>query len=298
MPIIETTGLKYNIQKIIGLFSVVRGYNIFVIVVAQYLTSIYILSFDENVWDVILNPSLFLLVLSSSLVIAAGYIINNFYDSEKDQINKPAKTAIDNLVSKKTKLTIYFIFNTIAVMLSSFISLRAAIFMAVFSFAIWLYSHKLKRITFIGNLVASILAIVPFFAIFLYYKNISVLIILHATFLSLLILIRELVKDMVSYRGDLIYGYNTIPVEYSMNTSRYIISFLVLLTLVPGILLTQFNEVGLMHIYFYFSLGVLSVFIFGLWYLKGVKWYLLQYNIIKFLIIAGVFSIALVPYSF
>lgn len=267
------------------------------IVVAQYLTSIYILSFDDDVWDVILNPSLFLLVFSSSLVIAAGYIINNFYDSEKDKINKPTKTAIDNLVSNKTKLTIYFIFNTVAVLLSFFISIRAAIFMAVFSFAIWLYSHKLKRITFVGNLVASILAIVPFFAIFLYYKNISVLIILHATFLSLLILIRELVKDMLSYRGDLIYGYQTIPVKYSMKVSKYIVSFLIILTLVPGILLTQFNEVGLMHIYFYFSMGVLSVFLLGLWYLRGVKWYLLQYNIIKILILAGVFSIALVPYS-
>ena len=83
-----------------------------------------------------------------------------------------------------------------------------------------------------------------------------------------------------------------------METSKYIISFLVVLTLIPGILLIQFNEVGLMHIYFYFSLGVLSVFLLGLWYLKGVKWYLLQYNIIKILIVAGVFSIALVPYSF
>lgn len=182
-------------------------------------------------------------------------------------------------------------------LLSLFISLRAAIFMAVFSFAIWLYSHKLKRITFIGNLVASILAIVPFFAIFLYYKNISVLIILHATFLSLLILIRELVKDMLSYRGDLIYGYQTIPVKYSMKVSKYIVSFLILLTLLPGIILTQFNEVGLMQVYFYFSLGVLSVFLVGLWYLRGVKWYLLQYNIIKILILAGIFSIALVPYS-
>jgi 4-hydroxybenzoate polyprenyltransferase len=269
-----------------------------VIVVAQYLTSIYILSFDDDVWDVVLNPSLFLLVLSSSLVIAAGYIINSFYDSEKDQINKPSKTALDNLVSQKTKLTIYFIFNTVATLLSLFISVRAAIFMAVFSFAIWLYSHKLKRITFIGNLVASILAIVPFFAIFLYYKNVSILIVLHAIFLSLLILIRELVKDMLSYRGDLIYGYQTIPVRYSMEVSKYLISFLVLLTLIPGILLTQFNEVGLMHIYFYFSLGVLSVFLLGLWYLSGIKWYLLQYNIIKILIVAGVFSIALVPYSF
>ena len=248
--------------------------------------------------DVILNQKLFLIIFSSSLVIAAGYIINSFYDSEKDQINKPTKTAIDNLVSKKTKLTIYFIFNTAAVLISLLISYRAALFMAVFSFAIWLYSHKLKRITIVGNVVASILAIVPFFAIFLYYKNISVLIVLHAFFLSLLILIRELVKDMLSYRGDLIYGYNTIPVKYSMQTSRIIITFLVVISIVPSLLLTQFHEVGAMKIYFYFSSGVLSVFILGLWYLRGVKWYLLQYNIIKILIIAGVFSIALVPYSF
>ncbi len=235
--------------------------------------------------------------MSSSLVIAAGYIINSFYDSEKDQINKPTKTAIDNLVSKKTKLTIYFIFNAAAVLIGLFISIRAALFMAVFSFAIWLYSHKLKRITFVGNVVASILAIVPFFAIFLYYKNISVLIMLHATFLSLLILIRELVKDMLTYRGDLIYGYQTIPVRYSMQTSRIIITLLVAMTLIPSLLLTQFHAVGAMKIYFYFSSGVLSVFVFGLWYMRGVKWYLLQYNIIKFLIIAGVFSIALVPYK-
>ncbi len=230
-------------------------------------------------------------------MIAAGYIINNFYDSGKDKINKPSKTALDDLVSQKTKLTIYFIFNTVATLISFIISYRAAIFMAVFSFAIWFYSHKLKRITFIGNLVASILSIVPFFAIFLYYKNISVLIVLHAVFLSLLILIRELVKDMLSYRGDLIYGYQTIPVKYSMELSKYIISLLVILALVPGFLLTQFPEVGAMKVYFYFSLGVLSVFVLGLWYLNGVKWYLLQYNIIKILIIAGVFSIALVPYS-
>ncbi len=102
---------------------------------------------------------------------------------------------------------------------------------------------------------------------------------------------------MLSYRGDLIYGYQTIPVKYSMELSKYIISLLVILALVPGFLLTQFPEVGAMKVYFYFSLGVLSVFVLGLWYLNGVKWYLLQYNIIKILIIAGVFSIALVPYS-
>ena len=264
---------------------------------AQYLTSIYILSFDDNVWDVILNPSLFVLVLSSALIVAAGYIINAFYDFEKDSINKPSKTAIDNLVSKKTKLSVYFLFNIIAVVISFAVSFRAALFMFLYAFGIWIYSHKLKRITFVGNIVASILAITPFFAIFLYYKHISELIVLHASYLYLLILIRELLKDMQSYKGDLIFGYMTIPVRYSLYVSRVLISALVLLALIPGYLLTRFPEVGSMDVYFHFSLGVLFVFLVGLWSLKGLKWSLFQYNIIKFLILAGVFSIALVPYS-
>lgn len=277
--------------------SVVRSYNIIVIALAQYLTSIYILSSDSSILKVLFNPTLFLLVFSSSLIIAAGYIINDFYDSEKDKINKPSKSAIGELVSQKTKLSIYFLFNTIAFLISFGVSYRAAFFMAAYSFGIWIYSHKLKRITFIGNLVASSLAIIPFFAIFLYYKNISILIILHATFLYILILLRELVKDMLNYRGDLIYEYQTIPVKYSEKTSKYVISILVVIALIPGFLLTQFSEVGAMKVYFYFSLGVLFVFVLGLWYLRGVKWYLLQYNIIKFLILAGVFSITLVPFS-
>ncbi|MEN8136814.1 MAG: geranylgeranylglycerol-phosphate geranylgeranyltransferase [Bacteroidota bacterium] len=278
------------------MLSVVRGYNILVIVLAQYLTSIYILSYDDNVWDVILNPTLFILVFSSSLVIAAGYIINAFYDFEKDRINKPSKTALDNLVSQRTKLGVYVLFNSVAIIISLAVSVRAAFFMLSYAFGIWMYSHKLKKITFIGNIVASLLAITPFFAIFLYYRHISELIVLHATFLYLLILIRELVKDLLNYNGDLIYGYQTIPVRYTLNISRYVISVLVFLTLIPGFMLTRFSEVGAMEVYFYFSMGVLFVFVIGLWYLKGVKWYLLQYNIIKLLILAGVFSIALVPY--
>ena len=275
----------------------VRGYNIAVIVFAQYLASTYILSEDDSIIDIVLNPILFILVVSTSFIIAAGYIINNFYDSEKDIINKPAKVVIDNVVSNSTKLRIYFLFNFIGTLLSLFVSVRAFLFMSVFVFLIWIYSHKLKRVTLLGNIMAAMLVIFPFFAIFLYYKNISMVIILHATFISLLFFIRELVKDLNSLRGDLMYNYNTIPVRYGAKVSKIIITATTILTLVPSYLLTTLHEVGAMKIYFYFSLGVLSVFVVGLWTLKGVRWQLFQYNIIKLLIVAGVFSIALIPYS-
>jgi len=291
-----SANFKYHLNKFLSLLSVVRGYNIAVIVIAQYLTSIYILSYSDSLSEVLLNPTLFLIVLSSSLVIAAGYIINNFYDSEKDVINKPGKFAIDNVVSKRTKLGFYFLFNFLAAVFSLMVSFRAALFMGFYSFLIWIYSHKLKRITFIGNILAAVLAVFPFFAIFLYYGHVSLMILLHASFLYILILVRELLKDMHTYRGDLIYGYQTIPVRYSLNTSRAIITFLVVLCLALAYVLTTFHQVGAMRIYFYFSLGVLAVLEVGLWSLAGVKWYLFQYNIIKFLIVAGVFSIVLISY--
>jgi 4-hydroxybenzoate polyprenyltransferase len=69
-------------MKIISLFSVVRGYNIPVIILAQYLSALFILSPEKGTLANLLDLNLFLLVLASSLSIASGYIIN-FYDSQK-----------------------------------------------------------------------------------------------------------------------------------------------------------------------------------------------------------------------
>ena len=90
------------------------------------------------------------------MTIASGYIINNFYDSEKDLINRPQKSKLDRLVSQNTKLSFYFVLNFLAVVMASYVSFRAVIFFSVYIFAIWFYSHKLKKMPFIGNLTSAI----------------------------------------------------------------------------------------------------------------------------------------------
>ena len=91
---------KHIMLKFFSLFSVVRGYNILVIILAQYLTSIYILAPNLPLGDVLFDVNVLMLVLSSAAAIAAGYIINSFYDSDKDLINRPTKTVLDRLVSQ------------------------------------------------------------------------------------------------------------------------------------------------------------------------------------------------------
>ena len=288
---------KRLLLKMLSLFSVVRGYNILILIVAQYLTSAFILAPELPLRRVIFDANLFFLILSSATVIASGYIINNFYDSEKDLINRPKKTMLDRFVSQRTKLSVYFILNFAAIFFASYVSFRAVVFFSIYIFVIWFYSHRLKRILFVGNLVASILAIIPFFVVFIYYKNFETVIFIHATFLYLMIVMRELVKDLENLKGDLILNYKTIPVVYGEKWSKFFLSILTVISMIPIMLLiTRFN-IGKMDYYFYFSIFLLVFFVLFL-YFSNAKWqYLLLHNILKFIIVAGVFSILLIDHA-
>ena len=285
---------KHLLLKIISIFSVVRGYNIPVIVLAQYLSSIFILAPEKRALEVILDKNLFLIVLLSSLTIASGYIINNFYDSKKDLINRPNKSMLDRLVSQKTKLQVYFSINFIVFILAFFVSIRAVLFFSCYIFLIWFYSHKLKKIAIIGNLTASLLAVLPFFAILLYFKNFYNVIFAHATFLYLLILIREMIKDLENIKGDIANDYQTIPVIFGENFSKKTITFLTISTIIPVYFLIEIFEVGYMDIYFYISMIILIFFLQKLWKSETKSDYLKLHNILKFIVVSGVFCIILI----
>ncbi len=286
---------KLVLLKLASLFSVVRGYNILILFIAQYLASIYILAPEKPLREVLFDVNLFVLVIACTFVIASGYLINNFYDAEKDLINRPHKTLLDNYISQKTKLAIYFILNFLSVILASYVSFKAVIFFSLFIFFLWLYSHKLKKYPFIGTLIASILAITPFFAVFVYYHNFDMVIFVHATFLFLIISIRELTKDLENLKGDLTQDYHTIPVVYGVKFSKIILSLLVALTLIPTlILISNKFEIGYMHYYFLLSFILMIIFLFFLWKSSSKLQYTLLHNLLKLIIVIGVFSILLI----
>jgi 4-hydroxybenzoate polyprenyltransferase len=285
---------KLLIMKIVSLFSVIRGYNIPIIVLAQYLSAIFILAPEKRAMNVILDFNLFLIVLASALTIASGYIINSFYDSKKDLINRPNKSILDRLVSQQTKLRIYFTLNFVVAFLAFLISFRAFLFFSVYIFLIWFYSHKVKKFVIIGNLMATFMAVLPFFAILLYYKNFYEVILAHATFLFLLLLIREMIKDLENIKGDLANDYQTIPILYGETISKKIITFLSVLTVIPVYILIEKFDIGYMDMYFYSCLIVLIFFLLYLWKSTTKEQFLLLHNVLKFLIVAGVFCIVLI----
>lgn len=285
---------KWFLWKLASMFSVIRGYNIPIIILAQYLAAIFIFSENQTPKQVLLDVHLFLLVLSSSLTIASGYIINNFYDAPKDWINRPKKSMLDRLVSQKTKLYVYFTINFLVVLMAFGISWRAVLFFSAYIFSIWFYSHKVKKYPIIGNVLATLLAITPFFAILLYYKNFYGVVFAHAFYLFLLLWIKEIIKDLENLPGDLTQNYRTIPVVYGENKAKQVVHLLSALTIIPLYLLINVEDVGYMDLYFYLSSIILLFLNYKIFQANEKTHYLWLHNGLKMVIVGGVFSIMLI----
>jgi|TARA_B110000046_G_scaffold12896_1_gene12701 4-hydroxybenzoate polyprenyltransferase len=275
------------------MFVVVRGFNLAMIVVAQYITAIFIMAPNQSLSEVLLDRTLFALILASVAAIASGYIINNFYDSEKDSINRPQQVSVEKMVSQNTKLILYFILNISVIIAASYVSFRAVLFFSVYIFAIWFYSHKIKKRPVVGNLTSAILTITPFFAIFLYYKNFSSLIFVFGFYLFLVLSMRELIKDLQNLKGDLLQNYKTIPVVYGEKYAKLMIIVLVVCNVSVTIFLLKSYALERMDYFFYTSISLLFVVLLLLPKAQSRQQYSRIHILLKLLVLLGVFSIVL-----
>jgi 4-hydroxybenzoate polyprenyltransferase len=289
--------VKRIIYKLLSLLSVIRGYNILVLIAAQYLVSIFVFSPEKSIQNVIFDWHFLYIVLASICVVAAGYIINNFYDVKVDRINRPLKTGLDNYVKQSTRLKLYFFLNFLGVAFGILISWRAALFFAVYVFGIWLYSHKLKKHPLTGLISATILTILPFFAVFVYFKNFSKIIFVHAVFLFLVIMVRELIKDLENIKGALANNYATFSVAYGELKTKKTAILLLILTLFPVAILFNNPALSYMRYYFYFAMILLIFIAFYLWKSKTRNQYRILHNVLKLLLLIGVFCLVFIDTS-
>jgi len=283
--------------KFFSLFSVVRGYNIAIMLLAQILSAVFVFAPNQPVRSVLFDYNLLALLLATASAVAGGYIINHFYDAGKDAINRPVKTKLDTYISKKTKLYSYFILNFISVGFGFIVSFRAGFFFSVYIFLLWFYSHKLKRYPLTGLFGGVVLTLLPFFAVFAYYKNFEEIIFAHAGFLFFMLILKDLVKDLENLKGDMLFNYETIVVKYGEHFTRLLISLVVLMSFFPLFFLLRYPEIGYMKYYFVVSIIVLTMVGILVWFSRNKRNYLFLHNLLKFIIVLGVLSLILLDTS-
>lgn len=214
--------------KIIALLSTVRWKNILVTILAQYLAFLFAFNTKTELWSSIIKINVHLIIVSTAFILAGGYIINNFYDLEKDLINRPYRTRFQNLISDGFKLKFYLILNLLGLLIAFIASWRIFVFFLVYGFLLWLYSHKLSKIVFVRELTACFLTVLAFFSLALYFKMITASFLIYGASLFFALFARELYKDIIWLKGDIVHGYESIASTMGVRFSKLIFQLILL----------------------------------------------------------------------
>jgi 4-hydroxybenzoate polyprenyltransferase len=278
--------VKNNLAlKFIALLSIVRWYNILLTAVAQYLSAYVLL--EHDFWALLSDLKLHAIVLASVFSMAGGFIINNFYDFEKDLINRPSTTLFNDMVKRQTTLNFYILFNTVSILIAFSASLKIGVFFLLFVISLWLYSHKVRRIPFVKEFAASILSITCFFAVMLHFSRFYPFAFIYGAFFMTLVYCRELVKQFMSFTGDKALNIQSLPVSLGIDKAKSFTAFMMVLSFLAGL-----------SILFYYGLEQRNIFVLLAIAAVGFCIVLMQKNrfqtintLYKILIILGILNI-------
>lgn len=228
----------------ISFFRLVRFPNLLLIILTQYLLRYCIILpaftaeyFITGSFPAYLSSFHFaLLVFSTVLLAAGGYIINDYYDLSIDEINKPEKIIIGKTIRERTAFQAY-VFLTAAGVIGGFY-LAYTIHKPVMGFvnvfvaaSLWMYSTQLKRKLLVGNVLIAFLSALTLLVVGLFepefYRNFLFLTV-YAGFAFLLSLTREIVKDMEDLEGDERGQVKSLPVRFGLKRTKLVVLLLVL----------------------------------------------------------------------
>jgi 4-hydroxybenzoate polyprenyltransferase len=254
-------------MKLTGAFlRLVRWPNLVFIALTQFLFYYCIIlpSFEAQQITGILSWSLFgWFCLSSVFIAAAGYIINDYFDLNIDQVNKPDTIIIQKIIRRRWAIFWHLGLSFAGVLISFYVSwkIRSLVIAPANLFCVlllWFYSTTFKKKLLIGNLIISLLTAWVVFVLYLSELNILLmarqpvyhavmikifkLTVLYAGFAFIISLVREVVKDMEDIQGDEKYGCKTMPIVWGIPSSK-VFAAVWMVVLILGIIIMQFYAV-------------------------------------------------------
>jgi 4-hydroxybenzoate polyprenyltransferase len=244
-------------NKIFAFFKLIRIENLIMIALTQVALRTLVLQklLDMHGIRPELGNRLFYgLVLSTVLIAAAGYIINDYFDVKTDLINHPETVVVDRVIKRRWAIILHITFTLAGIVLGMYTALktgylRLALFHLVAAALLWFYSTHFKRSLLLGNLLVALLTAAVTFMPFVYElgvlqksapgfilsNRVAVFSLFKITFIFSLFafitsLAREIIKDMEDYKGDKETGGATMPIVWGMRVSKLNAFFLLVIT--------------------------------------------------------------------
>jgi 4-hydroxybenzoate polyprenyltransferase len=304
----------------------VRWPNLVFIVVTQclfyYLIALPVFN-NFNAAPVLTQNLFWLIVLSSVLISAAGYIINDYFDLNIDRVNKPDKLVVEKIIKRRWAIIWHLILSLAGFVISTWVcfkldevyALGVAAINLLCIFALWLYSTTYKRKLLVGNILISLLTAWTILILYLInmrswlqtiidnnavhnYELASTKLfkyaIVYAGFAFIISLIREVIKDMEDMEGDAKYGCKTMPIVWGIPATK-VFTAVWLIVLAAALIIIQ---VYALYLGWWWSVlySVIAIIIPLLWILqklyqaKVAKDYQQLSTAVKLVMLAGILS--------
>jgi 4-hydroxybenzoate polyprenyltransferase len=186
---------------------------------------------------------LFLLSITTMMVAAAGYVINDYYDAKIDSINRPGHWIAGNTWTMKRVLNTFFILSilggVLAIILATRLSLLPYLFLYPLAVAgLWFYSYALKCKPILGNVwvslfCAGVVVLVALPDVFHGHSEVVKMELwYYAAFAFLSTWYREVVKDLEDVEGDRAADCKTFVVRFGMMKGKIMGGVIALILLV------------------------------------------------------------------
>jgi 4-hydroxybenzoate polyprenyltransferase len=264
----------------------------------------------------LLRPVLFyLLSLSSVLIAAAGYIINDYFDLNIDRVNKPEKLVVEKIIKRRWTILWHWILSGLGVLLGFYVSWKVRNPVVGLGnlgcvVLLWFYSTTFKRKLLIGNVLISLLTAWVILVLFVCEFRVlpatdligrSVLgrifkfAIVYGGFAFIISLVREVVKDIEDMNGDARYGCRTMPIVWGVNVAKVFSgTWLVVLTgaliIIQFYVLQRWNWIAVTYCFLLLDLPLLWT-LRRLYEARTKQEYHLLSNVIKGVMLVGILSI-------
>ena len=228
-------------------FKLIRWPNLLFIVLTQMLFRYFILPFvylgsHGGYEGIKLTPSSFYFLMAASVCIAAaGYIINDYFDINIDQVNKASKVIIGTYIKRRVAILLHALLSLSGLAMSIYVGFKLRNFYIPFFnllaiVALVLYSTSFKKKLLIGNVLISLLTawviLVLTFAEYRFrisptdivWQRLLKVSFIYAGFAFIISLIREVIKDIEDIKGDLKYGCTTMPIVWGVPVSKVFVA--------------------------------------------------------------------------
>ncbi len=270
-----------------ALVRLTRLWNLLIIGLAQYCTAGLLIS-----RDLVTDPRLLILALSTILIAAGGYAINDYYDVKIDLINKPERVVVGKTLSRRSVLLFHSLNSMAGTALGFILSWPIGVVNFTSAFLLWLYSNALKRMPFVGNFAVALLTGMSILVVNLLFTPLLTLVVVYALFAFFMTLIREIIKDMEDLKGDDTFGCRTLPIVWGLRNTKLFIYLLIALFSIVVIVIHW--QVTPMPVWFFTGFLLMPMGVLVAWLIRADtrKDYHLLSQFSKLIMLAGIFSMA------